>query len=166
VTGSERRGNLLCLLCLSHTNLIHNMLKDYLRSSSISIRKFFECLKLYLPMEEWFHQSNPKNEVNSACSLIACTIKLMQFVFPRQAGRGWNLPKSQGLTKFQLYMKLYGSASNFFGGVGESNHKKKLKATGNNMQKRAHNFTSQIATRYYKWMVHEIAEEVLVQETS
>jgi hypothetical protein len=114
-------------------------------------------------MEEWFHQSNPKNEVSAACPLIVYTIKLMQFAFPRQAGRGWNLRKSHGLTKFQLYMRLYGSASNFFGGVGESNHKKIVKDTGNNTQKRSHNFASQIATRYYERMVHEIAEEALVQ---
>jgi hypothetical protein len=56
-------------------------------------------------------------------------------------------------------MKLYVSASNFFGGVGESNHKKFVKDTGINTQKRDHNFTSQIATRYYKRMVHEIAGE-------
>lgn len=166
VTGSERRGNLLRLLCLSHTDLIHNTLKDYLRSSSISIHKFFECLKLYLSMEEWFHQSNPKDEVNAARTLIAYTIELMQFVFPRQDGRGWNIPKSHGLTKFQKYIKLFGSASNFFGGVGESNHKKFVKDTGNNTQKRAHNFTSQIATRYYERMVHDIAEEALSQRNN
>ncbi len=159
VTGSERRGNLLHLLCLSHTNLIQNKLKDTLRNSSISIRKFFECLKSCLSMEEWFHQSNPKEEVNGARPLIVHTIKLMQFVFPRKAGRGWIIPKLHGQTKFQFYMKLFGSASNFFGGVGDSNHKKFVKDTGNNTQKRVHIFTSQIATRYYEQMVHEIAEE-------
>jgi hypothetical protein len=95
VTGSERRGNLLRLLCLSHTNLIQNKLKDYLRSSPISIRKFFDYLKLCLSIEKWFHQSNPKDEVNTACPLIACTMKLMQIVFSRKAGCGWNIPKSQ-----------------------------------------------------------------------
>jgi hypothetical protein len=115
-------------------------------------------------MEEWFHQSNPKDEVNAACPLIAYTIKLMQVVFPRKAGCVWNIPKSHGLTKFKLYMKLFGSASNFFGGVGESNHKKLSKTQA--ITHRRELITSQIATRYYERMVHEIAEEALVQRNN
>ena len=85
----------------------------------------------------------------------------MKSVFPREAGRGWNLPKLHGLTKFQPYMMLYGSASNFFGGVGESNHKRFVKDTGNNTQLRANIFSSQIASRYYERMVCDIADIAL-----
>ena len=60
-------------------------------------------------------------------------------------------------------MQRFGSASNFFGGVGESNHKTFVNDTGNNTQQRANNFTSQIALRYYERMVCDIADKVLVQ---
>ncbi len=60
-------------------------------------------------------------------------------------------------------MKSFGSASNFFGGIGESNHKRFVKDTGNNSQQRACNFTSQIALRYYERMVCDIAHQALVQ---
>jgi hypothetical protein len=39
------------------------------------------------------------------------------------------------LTKFVDYMILFGSAINFFGGIGECNHKKFVKDTGCNTQK-------------------------------
>ncbi len=39
--GTEQRGNLLQLLCLSHTDTICNKLKDCLSNHSISINKFF-----------------------------------------------------------------------------------------------------------------------------
>ena len=163
VNGSERRGNLLRLLCLSHTDAIKDSLSTNLRSQSrpISFLKFQKCLKLYLSMEEWFHDSNLKEEVSASRPLVAETINLMKSVFPREAGRGWNLPKLHGLTKFQPYMMLYGSASNFFGGVGESNHKRFVKDTGNNTQLRANTFSSQIASRYYERMVCDIADIAL-----
>ena len=59
-------------------------------------------------MEEWFHNSNPKEEVNSARPTIAHTIRLMQNVFPRLDGQGWKIPKVHKLTKFQDYMILFG----------------------------------------------------------
>ncbi len=61
-------------------------------------------------------------------------------------------------------MQRFGSASNLFGGIGESNHKRFVKDTGNNTQQRASNFTSQIAQRYYERMVCDIANQALVQK--
>jgi hypothetical protein len=58
-------------------------------------------------------------------------------------------------------MTRFGIAINFYGGVGECNHKKFVKATGFNTQKRIQNFTSQVATRYYKAMTFEIANKCL-----
>ena len=82
VNGSERRGNLLRLLCLSHTDAIKDSLSTNLRSQSrpISFLKFQKCLKLYLSMEEWFHDSNLKEEVAASRPLVAETINLMKSV--------------------------------------------------------------------------------------
>ena len=57
-------------------------------------------------------------------------VKLIQNCFPRsdddgsEKGQGWKFPKMHALTKFVDYMILFGSAINFFGGIGECNHKK------------------------------------------
>ena len=77
-----------------------------------------ECIKLYLSMEEWFHETNSKAEVQPARPMIAKVIQLVYEVFPRSKGNGWNLPKTHGLTKMQYYMCLFGCAINFFGGPG------------------------------------------------
>jgi hypothetical protein len=58
-------------------------------------------------------------------------------------------------------MTRFGSEINFYGGVGECNHKKFVKATGFNTQKRIRHFTSQVATRYSKAMTFEIANKCL-----
>ncbi len=72
-------------------------------------------------------------------------------------GQGWSLPKFHATTKFQDYMMRFGSAINFYGGVGECNPKQFVKSTGFNTQKRINSFTSQVATRYYEAMTFEIA---------
>jgi hypothetical protein len=67
-------------------------------------------------------------------------------------GQGWAVSKFHGVTKFVLYMKLFDSAINFYGGIGKRNHKKFVKDTGFNAQKRIRTFTSQVAKRYYEGM--------------
>ncbi|KAL7546841.1 hypothetical protein ACHAWF_010169 [Thalassiosira exigua] len=63
-------------------------------------------------------------------------------------------------------MTLYGSAINFFGGPGESFHKKFAKDTGHNTQLRIDEFTPQIAKRCHETMVLELAQSVHQQRES
>ncbi len=65
VSELERRGNLLCLLCLSCTDAIKPKLHEKSCEQSILINKLYKCLKL--SMEEWFHESNLKEEVLASC---------------------------------------------------------------------------------------------------
>jgi hypothetical protein len=118
-------------------------------------------------MEEWFHENNLKQEVNSANSLVAETLELLHTCFPRwdkegnKEGQGWAVSKFHGVTKFVHYVKLFGNAINFYGGIGECNHKKFVKETGRNTQKRIRTFTSQVAKRYYEGMTLEISQKAI-----
>jgi len=69
--------------------------------------------------------------------------------------------KFHGVTKFVHYVKLFGNAINFYGGIGECNHKKFVKETGCNTQKRIRTFTSQVAKRYYEGMTLEISQKAI-----
>jgi hypothetical protein len=69
--------------------------------------------------------------------------------------------KFHGVTKFVLYIKLFGNAINFYGGIGECNHKKFVKEMGCNTQKRIQTFTSQVAQRYYEGMTLDIARKAM-----
>jgi hypothetical protein len=61
------------------------------------------------------HDSNPKEEVDQSRPLIGKVLRLLQELFPRDGiGNGYNLSKMHGMTKFQFYMKRYGSAINFY----------------------------------------------------
>ena len=82
-------------------------------------------------MEQWFHDSNPKEEVNNARPLIAKVLQSLQNLFPREGtGNKYNIPKMHAMTKLQFYIKWYGSPINFYGGTGESAHKLFVKAPG------------------------------------
>jgi hypothetical protein len=75
-------------------------------------------------------------------------------LFPRDGiGNEYNIPKMHAMTKFQFYMKRYGSAINFYGGTGESAHKHFVKAPGLKTQRRVTEFASQVANQYYCMLV-------------
>ena len=62
--AEERMGNLFLLLCIAHTVEGSSILQKGLGYISNSRwKKFLDFLKLYLSMEEWFHDCNKKDEV-------------------------------------------------------------------------------------------------------
>ncbi len=71
------------------------------------------------------------------------------------------MSKFRGVTKFVFYIKRFGNAINFYGGIGECNHKKFVKETGCNTQKRIWTFTSQVTQWYYEGMTLDIARKAM-----
>ncbi len=118
-------------------------------------------------MEEWFHENNLKDEVNLANSLVAETLELLHTYFPQwdkdgnKEGQRWAMSKFHGVTKIVLHIKLFGNTINFYGGIGECNHKKFVKETRCNTQKRIRTFTSKVAQRYYEGMTLDVARKTM-----
>ncbi len=83
VSATEHRGNMFLLLWLCHTDAVCKYFKRILRQSGINSANFFKCLKLYISMEEWFHENNLKEEVNLANRLVAETLELLHTCFPQ-----------------------------------------------------------------------------------
>jgi hypothetical protein len=152
--AEERKGNLFLLLCIGSTVLGGEKLQSALRYDDRTWKKWLQFIKLYLSMEQWFHDSNPKEEVNNARPLIAKVLRSLKDLFPREGkGNEYNIPKFHAMTKMQFYIKRYGSAINFYGGTGESAHKFFVKAPGQKTQRRVTEFASQTANQYYNILV-------------
>jgi hypothetical protein len=64
--SSERKGNLFRLLFIAHTINGSHVIKRFLKYSDAKWKQYIKFLKLYLCMEEWFHDSNNKLEVINA----------------------------------------------------------------------------------------------------
>jgi hypothetical protein len=58
-----------------------------------------------------------------------------------------------GITKMQVYMMLFGTGINFYGGPGESAHKQFIKIPGQRTQCRVSEFAQQTALQYYNMLV-------------
>ena len=158
--SSERKGNLFRLLCIAYTSSGSAVLKRSLKLSDRRWKQFIEFLKLYLSMEEWFHDANNKSEVRCAREEIAKVLRSLQQFFPRKENtNGYNLPKMHGMTKMQEYMMLFGSGINFYGGPGESAHKQFIKIPGQRTQRRVREFAQQTALQYHNMMVSGYAAE-------
>lgn len=178
--ASERRGDMYQLLLLSFTSTGKRLLMTAFSKYAITIKRFQDFLKSYLAMEAWFHSNNPKTEVDGSRRHIAKVLKEMQAVFPRTNnkkkdeanprviydGVGWEFPKMHGMTKFQTYIKLFGSAINFYGGHGESHHKYFVKAPGENTQRIVSEFVAQLSQRVYECLVLEIAKSECDKQVS
>jgi hypothetical protein len=101
-------------------------------------------------MEEWFHDSNNKYEVNSSRGEISKVHTSLQKFFPRLEHTDcYRLPKMHGMTKMQSYIKHFGSGMNFYGGPGEAAHKTFVKSAQQKKQRRVGKFAQQTAHQYY-----------------
>jgi hypothetical protein len=79
--SSEQKGNLFRLLCVAHTTNGSRVIKRSIKYSDTKWKQYIEFLKLYLCMEEWFHDSNNKLEVINAQPQIAKVLQSLQHIF-------------------------------------------------------------------------------------
>jgi len=141
-------------------------MQNSLQYSDVKWKELLTCMKNYLAMEAWFHDSNCKDEVRSARNTIA-VLRSVQRFFPRSGKtNGYNIPKMHGMTKMQEYMKLFGSGMNFYGGPGEAAHKTFVKMAGQKTQRRVNEFAKQTANQYYYMMLTEIALQSCIAQSS
>ncbi len=133
-------------------------MKRFLSFSDTTWKQYIEFLKLYLGMEEWFHDSNNKLEVINAWPQIAKVLWPLQHFFPKNSNtNGYNLPKMHGITKMQEYMMLFENGINFCGGPGESAHKQFIEIPGQRTQQRVTEFAQQTALQYYNMLISSYA---------
>ena len=165
--SSERKGNLFRFMCIAHTTIGRNVLQKSLNIYDVSWKKFILFLKMYMAMEEWFHDCNEKEEVQKSRGEISKVLTMLQRFFPRDIKtNGYNIPKLHGMTKMQVYMLQFGSAMNFYGGPGEAAHKTFVKSAGQKTQRRVSEFASQTAKQYYDMMLTSYAVSTGVKESS
>jgi hypothetical protein len=112
--SEERKGNFFRLLCIANTTEGSWKLQKALGYETTKWSKWLDFLKFYLTMEEWFHDCYEKDGVNNARLLIVNVLKIFQELFSREEGtNGYCIAKVHWMTKFQSYIKRYGSGMNF-----------------------------------------------------
>jgi hypothetical protein len=105
-------------------------------------------------MEEWFHVSNNKDEVNSSRGEISKVLTSLQKFFPgSEHTNGYRLPKMHGMTKMQSYIQRLGIGMNCYSGLGEAAHKTFVKSAGQKTQRRVGKLAQQTAHQYYNYML-------------
>ncbi len=97
-------------LCVAQMLEGSEILQKGLQYSQHKWVKWLKFLKLYLSMEELFHDSNNKVEIDNAKPPIGELLQTLQALFPREdKTNSYCIPKMHGMTKFQPCMKRYGS---------------------------------------------------------
>jgi hypothetical protein len=104
----RKKRKTILIFVHAHRTKAKTILKNSLLPSDVRRRKFIHFIKSYLAMEEWFHDSNDKNEVCNARDEIAKVLSSLQKDFPRSDHtNGYCIPKMHGMTKMQSYIKLF-----------------------------------------------------------
>ncbi len=70
------------------------------------------------------------------------------------------------MTKMQLYIKLFGSGMNFYGGPGEAALKTFVKKAGQKTQRRLSKFAQQTAYQYYNMMLSTHALQHVTEDSN
>jgi hypothetical protein len=60
---SEQVGNCFVLLCVMHTHSGQKLMWKELKDRKTSLKKFNNCLKLYLSFECWVNEPHPRSHV-------------------------------------------------------------------------------------------------------
>ena len=114
---------------------------------SNDVGSVWHALVSFLACTAWFHEDHPKDEVKNSKAAIACIMDDIIWIFPRDEGEGWSLPKVHGFLLMALYMTAYGNAANFYGGDGERSHITFVKDNAQNTQRVANQFVKQVGDR-------------------
>jgi len=102
---SERKGNLFLLLCIDADGAL--TLQHELNYTGPHWKDWLGFLKLYLSMEEWFHDARPKEEVCRSGEAVVMVMEDIQRYFPRSKdSHGYKIPKMHGLSTIRECNKL------------------------------------------------------------
>ncbi len=169
--GSERVGNCCVLLCVMHTHSGKKLMLKDVKERKISLKRFKNCLKLYLLFECWVNEPHPWSQVHQSSITLGNLINLIKECFPRDEGWGWNLSKMHAFAKMPHNKLTYGSVNNFSGNIGE----KALKGIVNNhaekIQRQPDNFLEQCVICKYesnvnKFIMTDISSQIGVSRHS
>lgn len=151
--ATEMMGNLFMIMCALHTSMGQTVCRDAGVSEPQRKGKI-ETIKMILALEKWFNRRTLRSDIDDNSkiqSLISQQlIPNLQKFFPRKDGTGWMFPKVHSLTKFPVYMQMFGSAINFYGGFGESHLKTFMKKLAHFTQRRATKFAIQLGENHYQ----------------
>jgi hypothetical protein len=121
-----------------------------MKQRKIRLKRFIDCLKLYLAYEHWVTEPHSRAQVRRSYKLLGELIKMIKQCFPREEGWGWNLPKIHAFAKMPSNIHKFGSVNNFSGNIGEHALKGIVKDYADKTQRQPDKFAEQCAIRKYK----------------
>lgn len=162
--ATQNIGDVLALVCLSFT-FSGRIIFDR-RQVSVSGPDKMLPLIMFLTSLQWFHTSNPKEEVINAREFIRSIIRDVITCFPRTIGNGWKIPKVHSYIQMVEFLKMFGNGLNFYGGFGERGHITHVKDNAEQTRQQSQTFLQEIGKRVSEKAVIGVMEESLIAQLS
>ena len=151
--ATELMGNLFLIMCALHTTMGKSVCIEADVTEAHRKGKI-ETIKMVLSFEKWINRRTLRSDIDDMTKIQSFIrhklIPNLQKYFPRTDGVGWQFPKVHSLTKFPVYVQLFGSGINFYGGFGESHLKTFMKKLAHFTQRRASKFAPQLGANHYE----------------
>ncbi len=74
------------LLCVMHKHSGQKLMWKEMKDRKISLKKFKNCLKLYLSFECWVNEPYSRSQVKQSLKVLGILINLIEECFPRDEG--------------------------------------------------------------------------------
>ncbi len=84
ICGSERVGNCFVLLCVMHAHSGKKLMVKEMKERTISLKRFKNCLKLYLSFEHWVNEPHPRSQVCQSSIALGNLINLIKEYFSKR----------------------------------------------------------------------------------
>jgi hypothetical protein len=154
----ENIGNLLALVCVAKTTAGSALFAEH-KVGAMGKESVFPLITLLVSIA-WFHQNQPKEEVENAKENLKNCMRDIEIFYPRTVGNEWDPPKKHSYLQLSTYMTFHGNTLNFYSGFGERSHIEYVKDNALRTQRQIQSFIEQMAHRVEENAIPSVAEHI------
>ena len=157
LTGTERRGAVLCLAIVLHTDYGKQLFKPYLRKAKITVNHCQNAIVNILCYGKWLLQPNEAGEVISVRESVNRVFDQLFRAFPREDGDGWNIPKIHAAMMMWRQVFEDGNGDGINSCHGERFHKDVTNGAAKLTRKQSESMVKEMSDRLWEYITMDEA---------
>lgn len=157
LTGTERRGAVLCLAIVLHTDYGKELFKPYLRKAKITVAHCQNAIVNILCYGKWLLQPNEAGEVISVRESVNRVFDQLFRAFPREDGDGWNIPKIHAAMMMWRQVFEDGNGDGINSCHGERFHKDVTNGAAKLTRKQSESLVKELSDRLWEYITMDEA---------
>jgi hypothetical protein len=164
LTGTERRGAVLCLAIVLHTDNGKHLFRPYLSKANITVNQCQNAIVNVLCYGKWLLQPNEAGEVISVRDSVNRVFEQLFHAFPREDGDGWNIPKIHAAMMMWRQVFEDGNGDGINSCHGERFHKDVTNGAAKLTRKQSKSMVKEMSDRLHEYSTMDEATSALASK--